>query len=419
MKRRDLIKGLLATSTLPALHTVEAMEQLTPTDFWKAIRLSLPKTSQSTNLLHTGGGTVPLETLKQLAEFQATAAGVDQFKKHELQVLRELKESGSSTALRQQMASTFGCSMKEIALTRNAMEGLGIGLLGVDLNKGDEIVTTTADYDSCIKIIQQREQREGVRLKLIDIPMHAADDNEVVAAFEQACTAKTKLILMCHMFNKNGQILPVSKISKMAREKGIVTVVDGAQSIGHIDFKLSDLDCDIFAASLHKWFWGPRGTGLLYVREEMIPHVWPIWASWSDKPANSIEKFEEFGTVSKAVSACLPSVFELHHKIGAQRKEARLRYLRDLWLNEITKSSRVNLLTHPQKSCAITAFKIDGIEPDKFADYLYEKHKIEIGSIHLQDKPNFTGNYLAADLSNTEEDIYRFIDVFNTYIKNH
>lgn len=78
---------------------------------------------------------------------------------------------------------------------------------------------------------------------------------------------------MCHMFNKNGQILPVSKISKMAREKGIVTVVDGAQSIGHIDFKLSDLDCDIFAASLHKWFWGPRSAGLLYVREEMIPHV--------------------------------------------------------------------------------------------------------------------------------------------------
>ena len=417
MNRRDLMKGALAMSTIPAVNVAADMNQRDPSDLWLAVRASLPRNTKITNLLHTGGGTVPFETLQQLSNFQAMAAGVEQFTGEQAQILADLKESGSSLALRKQMAMAFGCSAAEIALTRNAMEGLGIGLLGLDLNAGDEIITTTADYDSCIKIIQQREQRDGLRLKLIDIPMQSADDDEVVAAFEEACTAKTKVILMCHMFNKNGQILPVRKISDMARKAGIVTIVDGAQSIGHIDFKLDELGCDIFAASLHKWFWAPQGTGVLYIRKEMIPRVWPIWASWSGKPADSIEKFEDFGTVSKAVSACLPSVFALNQKIGAKRKEAKLRSLRDLWLNEIRKSSRVKLLTHPKNSCAITAFKVDGIEPDFIAAHLYEKHKIKIGSIHLQDKPNFVGNYLAADLSNSEDDIYRFVDAFNALLK--
>lgn len=416
MKRRQLIKGLLATGALSMLNKVEAMNLLESKDFWEEIRNSFPLSSEYINLLNTGGGAVPKVTLKLITKFQTITAGGGEYKMEELY---SLKESGSSKSLREMMATTFGCSADEIALTRNAMEGLGIGLLGIDLKKNDEIITTNADYDSCIRIIQQREKRDGIRLKLIDIPMFATNDNEVVSAFENACTPNTKVILMCHMFNKNGQILPVQKISEMARKKGIKTIVDGAQSIGQIDFKISELGCDIFAASLHKWFWAPKGTGILYVKKDMIKKVWPIWASWSGKSSNSIEKFEEFGTVSKAVSASLPSVFNFNHKIGAKKKEKRLRYLRDLWLNEILKSGRIKMLTNPKQSCAITAFKIEGIKPDKFAKELREKHKILIGSIHLQDKPNFTGNYLAADLTNSEEQVYRFIESFETYIKHN
>jgi len=416
MKRRQLIKGVIATGALSMLNKTEAMNLLDSEDFWDEIRHSFPESSEYINLLNTGGGAVPKATLKLISEFQKIAAAGGEYKTPELY---SLKESGSSKLLREMMANSFGCSTDEIALTRNAMEGLGTGLLGMDLNKKDEIITTNADYDSCIRIIQQREKRDNIRLKLIDIPMFANHDDEVVTAFENACTSRTKAILMCHMFNKNGQILPIRKISEMARKKGIKTIVDGAQSIGQIDFKISELGCDIFAASLHKWFWAPRGTGILYVRKEMIEQLWSIWASWSGKPANSIEKFEEFGTVSKAVSASLPSVFQFNNKIGAKKKETKLRYLRDLWLNQILKSDRVQLLTNPKKSCAITAFKIDGVNPDKFVKELSEKHKILIGSIHLHDKPNFTGNYLAADLTNSEKQIYRFIEAFETYIKHN
>lgn len=150
-------------------------------------------------------------------------------------VLAALKESGSSAAIRGAIADRFGCDAGEVALTRNAMEGLGIGLLGIDLKPGDEVLTTRADYDSCIQILRQRERRDGIRLKLIDVPLPATSDDELVQAFRHGFSPRTKLVLMCHMYNKNGQILPVRPIADAARERGIASLVDGAQSIGHVD----------------------------------------------------------------------------------------------------------------------------------------------------------------------------------------
>lgn len=415
MTRRDVLElgaiaGAMTLSGLPAFPT-EADEG----GFWSDIAQSFPASSGLINLLNTGGGACPLATLDELARYQRLAASGGEDTDP---VLVAIKESGSSAAIREMMANTFGCEANEIALTRNAMEGLAIGLLGIDLQPGDEALTTRADYDSCIRLLEQREARDGVRLKLLDIPMPALNDEEVVAAFEDACTARTKLILLCHMYNKNGQVLPVRKIADMARAKGIITVVDGAQSIGQLDFRIADLGCDVFAASLHKWFYAPRGMGLLYVRRDVIEKIWPIWPSWSGKPPDSIEKFEDFGTVSKAVSAALPSVFAFNEMLGSKRKEARLRHLRNLWLEPLLKSGRVTLLTDlsPDRSCAIAAFKVDGVDPDLLARELRERHSILIGSIKLADNPSFKGNYVAADLTNTPQQLARFVDAFSASV---
>lgn len=383
--------------------------------FWADVRDAFPAASGPVHLANSGGGVCPTATLDLIARYQRIAAegGEDTDP-----VLAALKESGSSAAIRETMARAFGCDIDEIALTRNAMEGLAIGLLGIDLRPGDEVLTTRADYDSCIRILRQRESRDGIRLKLVDIPMPASTDEEVVAAFEAACSPRTKLILMCHMYNKNGQIIPVRKITDMARARGIFTIVDGAQSTGQIDFRLADLGCDVFATSLHRWVYGPRGTGFIYVRRNVIQKVWPIWASWSGKPATSIEKYEDFGTVSKAVSAALPSVFAFDARIGAKRKEARLRYLRDLWLDSILATGRITLLTDrsPARSCAITAFRVDGVKPDQLARDLRERHGFLIGTINLADKPSFRGNYLAANLRNSPEQLARFADAFRSTV---
>jgi len=384
-------------------------------EFWGEVRDAFPASSGLVNLVNSGGGACPAATLDLLAQYQkiAAAGGEDTDP-----VLTSLKESGSSASVRRMMAEAFGCGADEIALTRNAMEGLAIGLLGIDLQPGDEVLTTRADYDSCIQMLRQRQARDGVLLKLIDVPMPASNDEDVVAAFEAACGPRTKLILLCHMYNKNGQILPVRKIADLARNRGIATVVDGAQSVGQIDFRISDLGCDVFASSLHKWFYAPRGTGFIHVRRDMIERVWPIWPSWSGKPAASIEKFEDFGTVSKAVSAALPSVFAFNGRIGAARKEARLRHLRDMWLEPLLESGRVRLLTDrsPSRSCAITAFSVEGLEPERLAQELREQHNLLIGSIKLADQPAFRGNYIAVDLMNTREQLERLVDTFRSVV---
>lgn len=416
MTRRDLLEfGIAAGALAIASKGVAALRDDGDEAFWTEVAKAFPAFQGPVHLANSGGGTCPTRTLDLLASYEriAAAGGEDTDP-----VLAELKESGSSAPLRAMMAKAFGCGADEIALTRNAMEGLAVGLLGLDLRPGDEVLTTRADYDSCLLILRQREKRDGIRLKLIDFPMPASTDDEVVAAFERGCSSRTKLILMCHMYNKNGQIIPVRRITDMARARGILTLVDGAQSTGQLDFRIADLGCDMFATSLHKWVYAPRGTGFLHVRRDVIERVWPIWPSWSGKPATSIEKFEDVGTASKAVPAAMPSVFAFNERIGATRREARLRHLRDLWLDPILRSGRVTLLTdrNPARSCAITAFRVEGMDPDRLANALRERHGLLIGTIHLADKPALTGNYLAANLRNAPEQMARFAEAFGAVV---
>ena len=415
MTRRDVLEFGVAAGALAMGSQGVAAPINEGEAFWAEVANAFPPFQGPVHLANSGGGTCPTATLDVLARYEriAAAGGEDTDP-----VLAQLKESGSSAPLRAIVAKAFGCGADEIALTHNAMEGLAVGLLGLDLRPGDEVLTTRADYDSCLLILRQREKRDGIRLKLIDFPMPAATDEEVVAAFERGCSARTKLILMCHMYNKNGQIIPVRRITDMARARGILTLVDGAQSTGQLDFRIADLGCDMFATSLHKWVYAPRGTGLLYVRRDVIERVWPIWPSWSGKPATSIEKFEDTGTASKAVPAAMPSVFAFNERVGAARREARLRHLRDLWLDPILRSGRVTLLTDrdPARSCAITAFRVEGMDPERLATALRERHGLLIGTINLTEKPELTGNYLAANLRNTPEEMARFVDAFHSIV---
>jgi isopenicillin-N epimerase len=378
--------------------------------FWSRVRDAFPRRQGPLNLLNSGGGRSPQQVVDRLKDLiQVTAAGGEKLDP----VLREHSESGSSPALRQLMAEAFGCGADEIALTRNAMEGLAIGLLGIDLRPGDEVLTTQADYDACIEILRQRQRREGIVVKIVTIPMPACSSEEVVAVFRDAIGERTRLILCSHMVNKNGQILPVREICALARRQGIVSIVDGAQTVGHIDFALRDIGCDIYATSLHKWYHAPRGTGFLHVRREMISKVWPIWASWSGKADDSIEKFEDYGTCMKAVAATLFDVAAFNAAIGPARKEARLRHLRDLWLEPVSRMPRVMLMTdiHPSRSCAIAAFAIDGMSPDDAVRRLRDDAQIIVGSVRLPEAPQLLRSIgVAADLSNSPEEIERFVD---------
>jgi selenocysteine lyase/cysteine desulfurase len=314
-----------------------------------------------------------------------------------------------SETIRTGLAEIFGCDREEIAITRNASESLEILLMGLDLKSGDEIVTTTQDYPRMITTLKQRELREGLKLSLIKIPLAPANVDDIATAFERAVTPKTKLILVSHQINLTGQINPVKKVCEMARSKGIETIVDGAHSFAQFDFKRDDLGCDYFGSSLHKWLYAPKGTGLLYVKKDKIPKVWPLMAA-EDKQKTDIRKYEEIGTHSAAMRLAIGEAILFHNAIGGKRKEERLRYLSRYWMNNLKAVPRVGFHTSfdPKQSCAIANFKIDGVDPVALGSYLMSKHKIFTTPIVHEE---FSGIRITPNVYTTLWELDRFSNV--------
>jgi len=298
---------------------------------------------------------------------------------------------------------------EEIALVRNASEGLEICQLGMDLEPGDEIVTTTQDYGRMVNTWKQRERREGLVLRQIVIPVPAEDDDEIVRLFEAAITPRTRVIHMCHMINLTGQILPVAKVVSVARRHGIPVIVDGAHTLAHFDFKLPDLECDYYATSLHKWLFAPHGTGLLYVRRDKIAGLWPMMAS-PERLDDDIRKFEEIGTHPAANYLGIGDALTFHQGIGSKRKTARLIYLRDYWANRLKQySDRIWLNTSqmPGKAAGIANVHVEGIDTTALNGWLWREHKIITVAINHAE---FTGLRISPSVFTTREELDRFCD---------
>ncbi len=318
--------------------------------------------------------------------------------------------------VRQQLAHTFDCDAEEIALTRNASEGLQICQLGFDLKPGDEVLTTTHDYPRMITTWKQRERREGIVLKQFPIPIPAEDPDEIVRLFEANITEKTRLILMCHIINITGQILPVKKVVQMARARGIPVIVDGAHALAHFDFKMPDLDCDYYASSLHKWLLAPHGTGFLYVRKDKIAALWPMMAA-PEKMGTDIRKFEEIGTHPAANYLAIAEALAFHNGIGGVRKEARLRYLRDYWVERLLQHDRIRLHTSlkPEFSCCIATVQIEGVDTRKLAEHLWDKHRIIVVPIVHEE---FEGLRVTPNLYTTIDELDRYIGAMEHVVEH-
>jgi len=287
--------------------------------------------------------------------------------------------------VRATLAKAFGCDPEEMAIVRNASEALETCLLGIDLKPGDEILTTTNDYPRMLTTLRQRERREGIVLKTFSIPTPPKDMSEITKLYEQNITPKTKIILVCHIINITGQILDVKAIARLGRERGIEVIVDGAHAFAHFPFKHEDLDCDYYGTSLHKWLSAPIGTGFLYVRRAKIKGLWSLMASEPQNVEN-IRKFEEIGTHPTAPRLAIAEALRFYEGLGADRKAARLRYLRDRWAKRLAGQKRVKLFTNldPKQSCAIATVGIEGVPAADLTKHLFAKHKILTTPIVLE-----------------------------------
>lgn len=391
-----------------SIEHLSPIEAALDEDYWATIQQAFSVSRGIVNL--NNGGVSPSPRMVTEAFCRYTWQQEDATAYTMWQILEPQSET-----IRTGLAEIFGCSPEEIAITRNASESLEILLMGLDLKSGDEILTTTQDYPRMLTTLRQREMREGLKLNLIKIPIAPTDVNDIAAAFERAVTPKTKLILVSHQINLTGQINPVKKVCEMARARGIETIVDGAHSFAQFDFKQSDLGCDYFGTSLHKWIYAPKGTGMLYVKKDKIPKVWALMAS-EDRNRNDIRKYEEIGTHSAAMRLAIGEAILFHNAIGGKRKEERLRYLSRYWMNRLKDVPKVGFNTSfdPKQSCAIANFKIDGVDPVAIGGYLMSKHKIFTTPI-VHDE--FTGIRITPNVYTTLWELDRFCDAVEDIAK--
>src|SRR6059036_3207209 len=396
----SLLKNVAAATQNVAHLTPEqaAMDE----DYWAIIQNSFTVTRGIINL--NNGGVSPSPRIVTEALVRYTWQQEDATAYTMWQILEPQSET-----IRTGLAELFGCNREEIAITRNASESLETLLMGMDLKPGDEILTTTQDYPRMLTTLRQREKRENLKLKLIQIPIPAKNLNEITAAFEKGITDRTRLVLISHMINITGQITPVKAVCDVARAHGIETIVDGAHSFAQFYFKQSNLGCDYFGTSLHKWLYSPKGTGMLFIKRDKIAKIWPLFAA-EEKQKGDITKFEEIGTHSAAPKLAIGESLLFHNGIGGKRKEARLRYLSRYWMDKLKGVPKVRFNTSfdPNQMCAIANVQIEGLDQGKIGSYLFSKHHIFTTPIVHEE---FQGLRITPNLYTTLPELDRFCEL--------
>jgi selenocysteine lyase/cysteine desulfurase len=278
---------------------------------------------------------------------------------------------------RTKLAALAGCSPEELIITRNTTESLDTVISGFDWKPGDEAVMANQDYGAMLDMFRLTARRRGMRNTMIDIPMDPKSDDEVVQVYANALTPQTKLLMIPHMVNITGHILPVRAICDMAHARNVPVMVDGAHAFAHLDYKIPDLHCDYYGASLHKWLATPLGAGILYVKQDRIPSLWPVFADLSMADTD-IRKLNHTGTHPVHTDLTIENSIAFHDAIGIARKEARLRFLQQYWTTKVRGLPKIvmNTPSDPERTCGIANVGIDGIAPADLAKKLLDDHKV-------------------------------------------
>jgi len=315
--------------------------------------------------------------------------------------------------VRRRLAEEFGCDTEEMAITRNSSESLQIAQNGLDLAPGDEVLTTEQDYGRMLTTWDQRGRREKIKITKINFPVPTTGE-DLYARLEGAITPRTKVLHFCHITNLTGQIFPVQNICRMARSRGLLTIVDGAHAVAHFPFKLRDLEMDYYGTSLHKWLLAPTGTGFLYVRKERIAKTWPLQAA-PERSENDIRKFEEIGTSPAATKAAINEALAFHQAIGTERKAARLRYLTLRWANRLKANPRVQIHTGLDQVYGVATVGIKDVPAPKIYDFLWNKYRIITAAIN---RPEYNGIRVTPNIYTPLEEIDTFSMAMEDLLKN-
>lgn len=412
MKKRAFIKNLGAISLLPFsenfFNSAENLSSDLPDTstfsedkIWQVIRTQYELHPDFINLESGYYNIIPKPTLAKQIEHlkRVNLEGSYYMREH------RFKDKDTVTAA---LADFVGCTAENLVVTRNTTESLDLVISGFPWKKGDEAIYAVQDYGAMQVMFEQVEKRHGVGLRKVSVPNHPKNDEEIVALYENQITPQTKLILISHMINITGHILPVKKICQMAHRYGVQVLVDGAHCIGHFDFKIADLDCDYYGSSLHKWLATPLGAGLLYVKSEHISTLWPLLADHEQDPTK-IRRLSHTGTHPVATDLTIVDAISYLNWIGVERKETRLRYLKTYWQQALkdTPNVVINTSFDPQRSCGIGNVGLQNMKSATLAKRLFKEFKVFTVAI---DYANVKGCRISPNVFTTKEELDTFID---------
>ena len=379
VNRRDFLLGaealVLAAALNRAYAHLSSEDVGTDETYWDTIRHAYVQDPTLLNL--NNGGVAPSPSSVMDAQIEAIRYS------NQLPTYRMWHDLEPKIEdVRKSLARQWNADPECIAITRNASESLQIAQFGLDLQPGDEVLTTSQDYPRMITTWQQRARREKIVLKQLDFAVPVKNSADLVRLYEQAITPRTRVIHVSQIIFMTGQIFPIKEICTLARARGITSIVDGAHAFAHVPFQFSDFDCDFYGASLHKWLSAPIGTGMLYVRKDRIEKHWALMAAPESMDKN-IRKFEEIGTHPAAMHNATLQALEFHEQIGADRKFARLRYLKNRWAERLGKLPGAQVLVglDANQSGAFATIHFETMDPGKLGDALFTKFNILVTPI--------------------------------------
>jgi len=379
MNKREFLRSagsgglsLLLAPRLLAKYAEMPVERLAEDEaFWLAIR---GKYRLKPDYINLESGYYSMQAQPVLEAFIARVREVN----YEASYYLRTKQVPDKAALRDELAAMAGCAPAELCITRNTTESLDTVIAGYDWKQGDEAVMCEQDYGHMLAMFRLQARRHGMVNKIVSLPIDPASDDEIVQLYASVVTPRTRLMMVPHIVNITGQILPVRKIVDMAHARGVDVMIDGAHAFAHFEYKIPDLGCEYYGASLHKWLGSPLGTGILYVRRDKIPTLWPIYGDWRMTEDADIMKLNHTGTHPVHTDLAIGPAIAFHNAIGTRRKEARLRYLQNYWTSKVRGIPNVELYTptDPARSCAIANVGIQGMDPLELAKRLLENDKI-------------------------------------------
>ena len=376
-------------------------KRLSEENFWKSIRKDYLLKKDYVNLENGYYCFIPQPTLNKYLEHVKRINFEGSY-----YMRNQLDLDKRKTAER--LSNLVNCDKDELAITRNTTESLDLIISGFPWEKNDEAIFAIQDYGSMQEMFKLTAKRRGIVNKIISVPNQPENDEEIVSLYEQQITKKTKLIMVSHMINITGQILPVKKICEMAHSYNIDVLVDGAHCVGHIDVDIKDLNCDYYGSSLHKWLSAPLGTGLLFVKKEKISKIEPILAGHVHE-RDSILRLNHIGTHPVHSDLAINDAIDYLESIGIERKQNRLRYIQRYWSDKLRFKNNIiiNTPTEIQRSCGIANIGVKNKTPDELSKILFNEYNIFTVAI---DYANVKGCRITPNIYTNEEELDYFVE---------